>query len=193
MKKFFLLLIMLAGFACPLFSGESRIAVVNLEKVFREYYKSKIAEDMIRRQTGVYQSYLERLLRELKAAQAKAANAHSDAQNIGLSAAERKKADKAVTDAIRIVSEKRAEIELYRSGRARDIKKLEDEKRTEIMNDIMAELKKRTAAGGYTYVFDSSGKTTNNQSALLIFPESHDLTKEVISNLNRRASNKKQQ
>ena len=61
------------------------------------------------------------------------------------------------------------------------------------MSDIMAELKKRTAAGGYTYVFDSSGKTTNNQSALLIFPESHDLTKEVISNLNRRASNKKQQ
>ena len=193
MKKFILLLVIIAGVLSPLSAGESKIAVVDLEKVFREYYKSKIAEDMIRRQTGVYQNYLERLLRELKDAQTKASNANADAQNIGLSAEERQKAEKAVAEAIRIVSEKRAEIELYRSGRARDIKKLEDEKRSEIMNDISAELKKRAAAGGYSYVFDSSGKTTNNQSALLVFPESHDLTREVISNLNRRASGKKQQ
>lgn len=191
MKKFFLLLTLSAGVFCSLFAGESKIAVVNLEKVFREYYKSKIAEDMIRRQTGIYQNYLERLVKELKDIQSKAANARADALNIGLSATERAKAEKTAAEAIRKVSEKRAEIELYRSGRAKDVQKIEEEKRTEIMNDIKAELKKRAAAGGYSYVLDSSGKTTNNQSAVLIYPEAHDITKEVISNLNRRASNKK--
>lgn len=172
-------------------ASESKIAVVDLEKVFREYYKSKIAEDMIRRQTGIYQNYLDRLVKELKDAQTKAANAKADALNIGLSAKERAKAEKEATEAIRLVTEKRAEIELYRSGRAKDIQKLEDEKRKEIMDDIKAELKKRAASGGYTYVLDSSGKTTNNQSAVLIYPERHDITKEVINSLNRRASGKK--
>ena len=56
------------------------------------------------------------------------------------------------------------------------------------MADIKAELKKRAAAGGYIYVFDSSGRTVNDQPALLIYPESHDITKEVIRNLNIRSS-----
>ena len=191
MKKSFLLLLSALFMTVTLAAAESKIAVVDLEKVFREYYKSKIAEDMIRRQTGIYQNYLDRLVKELKDAQTKAANAKADALNIGLSAKERAKAEKEATEAIRLVTEKRAEIELYRSGRAKDIQKLEDEKRKEIMDDIKAELKKRAASGGYTYVLDSSGKTTNNQSAVLIYPERHDITKEVISSLNRRASGKK--
>ena len=191
MKKSFLLLLSALFMTVTLAASESKIAVVDLEKVFREYYKSKIAEDMIRRQTGIYQNYLDRLVKELKDAQTKAANAKADALNIGLSAKERAKAEKEATEAIRLVTEKRAEIELYRSGRAKDIRKLEDEKRKEIMDDIKAELKKRAASGGYTYVLDSSGKTTNNQSAVLIYPERHDITKEVISSLNRRASGKK--
>ena len=191
MKKIGLLIAFFAGMVFPLFSGECKIAVVDLEKVFREYYKSKIAEDMIRRQAGIYRNYLERLANELKTAQAQAANARADVLNIGLSEAERAKAEKTAAQAIRTVSEKRAEIELYRSGREKDMQKLEADKRKEIMADINAELKKRAAAGGYTYVFDSSGKTTNNQGAILIYPESHDITSEVITNLNRRASSKK--
>ena len=191
MKKFFLSFLLVLFCAGTLFAAESKIAVVDLEKVFREYYKSKIAEDMIRRQAEIYRNYLERLANELKSAQNRAANARADALNIGLADAERTKAEKAAAEAIRVVTEKRAEIELYRSGRAKDMQKLEAEKRNEIMADIKAELKKRAAARGYTYVFDSSGKTTNNQGAILVYPASHDITLEVISNLNRRASGKK--
>ena len=68
------------------YAGTSNIAVVDLEKVFREYYKSKIAEDQIRRQAGAYRSYLERLNTQLKEAQTNAANARADALNLGLSA-----------------------------------------------------------------------------------------------------------
>ena len=145
---------------------------------------------MIRRQTGIYQNYLERLVKELKDIQSKAANARADALNLGLSASERTKAEQRAAAAIREVSEKRAEIELYTSGRAKDMQKLEADKREEIMRDIRAELRRRAAAGGYSFVFDSSGRTTNNQAALLIYPEKHDLTSEVIKALNRGASGK---
>lgn len=172
------------------YAGTSNIAVVDLEKVFREYYKSKIAEDQIRRQAGAYRSYLERLNTQLKEAQTNAANARADALNLGLSATERTKAEQRAAAAIRAVSEKRAEIELYSSGRAKDMQKLEADKRGEIMSDIRAELRRRAAAGGYDFVFDVSGKTTNNQPAILLYPEKHDLTREVINSLNRGATGK---
>lgn len=172
------------------YAGTSNIAVVDLEKVFREYYKSKIAEDQIRRQAGAYRSYLERLNTQLKEAQTNAANARADALNLGLSATERTKAEQRAAAAIRAVSEKRAEIELYTSGRAKDMQKLEADKRGEIMSDIRAELRRRAAAGGYDFVFDVSGKTTNNQPAILLYPEKHDLTREVINSLNRGATGK---
>ena len=172
------------------YAGTSNIAVVDLEKVFREYYKSKIAEDQIRRQAGAYRSYLERLNTQLKEAQTNAANARADALNLGLSATERTKAEQRAAAAIRAVSEKRAEIELYSSGRAKDMQKLEADKRNEIMSDIRAELRRRAAAGGYDFVFDVSGKTTNNQPSILLYPEKHDLTREVINSLNRGATGK---
>ena len=90
------------------FAGTSTIAVVDLEKVFRDYYKSKIAEDQIRRQASAYRSYLERLNTQLKEAQSNAANARADALNLGLSASERTKAEERAAAAIRAVSEKRA-------------------------------------------------------------------------------------
>ena len=172
------------------FAGTSSIAVVDLEKVFREYYKSKIAEDQIRRQASAYRSYLERLNTQLKEAQTNAANARADALNLGLSASERTKAEERAAAAIRAVSEKRAEIELYTSGRAKDMQKLESDKRAEIMRDIRAELRRRAASGGYSFVFDSSGRTTNDQPSLLIYPEKHDITAEVINSLNRGAAGK---
>ncbi|MBE6387899.1 MAG: OmpH family outer membrane protein [Lentisphaeria bacterium] len=189
MKKFFMVFLFLL--CAVLYAAESKIAVVDLEKVFREYYKSKIAEDTIRRQAGIYRDYMNKLANELKAAQETAENARADALNIGLSSAERAKAEKRASEAMRLVSEKRAAIELYRSGRTKDMQKLEADKRVEIMNDIKAELRKRAASGGYSYVFDCSGKTTNGQGALLIYPESHDITAEVISNLNRGATGKR--
>ena len=192
MKKIVSYLFLTAAVLVPLLGfADSKIAVVNLEKVFREYYKSKIAEDAIRRQAGIYRDYMTKLAKELKAAQETAENARADALNIGLSAAERSKAEKRAAGALRVVTEKRAAIDLYRSGRTKDMQKLEADKRTEIMNDIKAELRKRAAAGGYSFVFDCSGKTTNDQGALLIYPESHDITSEVISNLNRGATSKR--
>ena len=188
MKKLLLSALPVLLLCANLCAGSSKIAVVDLEKVFKEYYKSRIAEDMIRRQAEMYRSHLNNLANELKTAQEKASNARADALNIGLSSNERAKAEQTAAEAMKKVAEKRAEIELYRSGRARDIRKLEAGQRAAIMADIRNELKKRAASGGYSYVFDSSGKTVNDQPALLIYPESHDITREVISNLNLRST-----
>ena len=58
MKKTFFLL--LALFAASFLRAEVTTGVVDLERIFREYYKSKIAEELIRQQATVYRNYLKK-------------------------------------------------------------------------------------------------------------------------------------
>ena len=168
-------------------AGTPAIAVVNLEKVFKEFYKSRIAEDAIKEQAEVYRSYMLRQNEALHKLVEEARRARADALNLALSADEQKNAREKADKLEARVAEKRAEIELYARGRADDMRQLETRKRAEIMTEIMVEVRKRAAAEGFVYVFDSSGQTMNMQPAVLVFPQSADITDGVITELNRSA------
>ena len=56
------------------------------------------------------------------------------------------------------------------------------------MADIYKEIDRRAAAEGFNFIFDSSGKTLNEQPMVLRFPASCDLTEVVIRELNRSKS-----
>ena len=117
-----------------------------------------------------------------------ARTARLNAQNIALSPGERSKAEAEAGKLEAAVREKSSELELYAESRAEAMRDLERRKRAEIMEDIRAGVRRRAAAEGYLYVLDSSGKTMNEQPAVLLFPDSCDLTAVVIEDLNRTAS-----
>ena len=173
---------------CSCAAASGRIAVVNLERVFREYYKSRIAEEMISKQAAAYKNYLLRLNNELRQLAEDAKNARHNALNIALSPADKQKAEQEAAAKQNLVKAKEAEIRMFVQERSNDLRKLETSKRTEILNEIRQELKKRAAAEGFEFVFDSSGKTMNDQPQLLVFPERSDITKSVIRELNRTRS-----
>ncbi len=181
-------------FCCALLSAlrlaaaGNQIAVVDLEKVFREYYKSRIAEETIRGQSETYRSYMLQLDEQRRKLLDEARTARLNAQNIALSPGERSKAEAEAGKLEAAVREKSSEIELYAESRAEAMRDLERRKRAEIMEDIRAGVRRRAAAEGYLYVLDSSGKTMNEQPAVLLFPDSCDLTAVVIEDLNRTAS-----
>ncbi len=163
----------------------ARIAVIDLERVFRDYYRSKIAEDAIRQQAEVYRTYLLRLNTELQKLQEEAQKARLASQNIALSEEDRAKEARTAGEKTREVAEKKAEIELYATGRAEDMRRIEQEKRQEIMAEIHAEIRRRATAEGYSFVLDRSGKTMNEQPAVLFYPADDDLTEAVLTALNR--------
>lgn len=193
MKQFFLAALLLAGLVLPAGAEPpqpkmQRIAVVDLDKVFREYYKSRIAEEAIRQQGEVYRSYLLKLNEQHQKLQEEASRLLMNAQNIALSDEERRRSVRSAEEKRREVEEKKSEIELYASERSKDLRRVEEDKRQEIMRDILLELKRRSTAEGYDFVFDSSGKTLNQQPGVLLFPASVDLTAQLIAELNRRAT-----
>ena len=167
-----------------------RIGVVNLEKIFREYYKSRMAEDAIKQQAEVYRTYLMRLNDQLRTLKEEARAARLNSQNLALSEADRKAAvDKADAKA-RQVSQKEAEIELYATEGSASLRKVEQQKREAIMAEIYQEIRRRAAAEGYAFVLDSSGKTMNEQPTLLLCPPSSDFTAAVLTELNRTRTKK---
>lgn len=167
-----------------------RIGVVNLEKIFREYYKSRIAEDAIKQQAEVYRTYLMRLNDQLRTLKEEARAARLNSQNLALSEADRKAAVEKADAKARQVSQKEAEIELYATEGSASLRKVEQQKREAIMAEIQQEIRRRAAAEGYAFVLDSSGKTMNEQPTLLIYPESCDFTAAVLSELNRTRTRK---
>lgn len=176
--------------ALPLLLGAAdapAIAVVNLETVFKEFYKSRIAEDAIKEQAEVYRSYMLRQNDELRKLAEEARSARSDALNLALAAEDQERAREKADQLEASAREKRAEIELYARGRADDMRRLEVKKRAEIMEEIMVEVRRRAAAEGFIYVLDSSGQTMNMQPAVLVFPKSADITGGVVAELNRSA------
>ena len=195
MKQFRMILaaLLLAMAALPAFSAEKqpakgrpqRFAVVNLEKVFQEYYKSRIAEDAIKQQAEVFRNSMMRLNEELRTLKEEARTARINLDNIALSEAERAESRKNAEKKTRQVAEKEADIELYMNQRNTEMRKIVQAKREGIIADIKKEIQRRATAEGYDFVLDSSSKTLSEQPAVLLFPELDDLTSQVITELNR--------
>ena len=192
MNKLFKAFLILAIAVCGqiAFSAD-RIGTVDLEKVFREYHKSRAVEEFINQRADAVRTYLNQMREQLKTLRAEMHKHGTNAGNPAMSASELANAKRLADDAIRKVKAKEAEIEVYTSQITREIRELENKKRQEIMADINAEVRRRAAVRGFNFVMDSSGKTLNGQPALVVVPAERDITAEVIRELNRTASIKK--
>ncbi|WP_288514084.1 OmpH family outer membrane protein [uncultured Victivallis sp.] len=185
-------LLLLAAFLCAGIAAQAaevqRFAVVNLEKVFREYRKSRIAEDAFKQQAEVYRNYFVKQQGLLVQLRKQAEQLQEEARNPALSEADRSKAGADAVVKAREVAAKEAELKLYAAERLRTMRDAEQKKREEVFADIYKEIDRRAAAEGFTFVLDSSGKTMNEQPTVLRFPASCDLTEAVIRELNRTMS-----
>ena len=192
MKNFFKsLLVVLLGCWIVAVTAEDRIGVVDLEKIFREYHKSRSVESFINQRAEAVRAYLTQLQKQLNELRASARKLGTDAVNPALSENEKLIAQKNADEALRKVRAKEAEIQLYVNEVSRERKELESKKRAEIMADIHAEIKRRAAVRGFNFIIDKSGRTLNDQPALLLFPAGRDISDEVIRELNRTAPKNK--
>ena len=183
----FLLLGIISGLQAAAPQGE-RIAVVNMETVFRQYYKSRIAADTLRQQSEVYRNYIMAEQTRLRELEKEMNTARDAAQNLALSAAERESRKQLFTAKAQELKQKRAELQNYMLERNRTLSNVEKNKRQEILTDIREEAKKQAVSGGYTFVLDSSGMTTSGIPAVLYAPPTADLTAKILKSLNATAA-----
>ncbi|MBE6388726.1 MAG: OmpH family outer membrane protein [Lentisphaerae bacterium] len=187
MKKILFTLLIFAAVVNAAASG-IRIATVDMDRVFKEYYKSRIAEEFLSRQAEAARLYMGQLNTSLEALRAEARKLGTNALNRALSEEAQKKAADAADEAMAKVKAKETEISLYTNERLRELRRLEQERRSEILADIRREIERRAAVENYTFVLDSSGRSANNLPVVLVYPKANDISDAVIRELNRTAA-----
>ena len=165
-------------------SSAPRIAVVRMEALFRDYHKSKIAEETIRQQAEMYRTYLAGRQSELRKMEKEMLQLRDDVQNIAMSAEFRSQQETKFQEKQRELAAANAEFQRLTTDRTRKMRELEQLKRKEILDDIRHEIARTAGIAGYDFVLDATGMTTNSVPAVLYAAPHADITEKILKNLN---------
>ena len=171
-------------FAATSFAAQ-KIMTVNIESIFKAYYKTSQVENIIKKQAQVYQNYLNKKMEEVKAIDKKFRTELDRAQNVTLSSKDRsqaaKNAEKYSSD-IRVL---RSEMKIYSDEKRKEMSNMTIKKRQELMNEITSCIRKVAEGHGADFVFDVSGRTTQQPPAVVYSKPSADISSQVIQILNK--------
>ena len=88
------------------YAAEYKVAVVDLDRVLQEYYKTKIVEANLKRQADVYKDYAQKLMESLTKLQNEFTALRDAAQNIALTDAARESKRLAAQDKYKEIAAK---------------------------------------------------------------------------------------
>lgn len=163
----------------------TRVAVVDMQKLFKGYYKSAEADKSLEAMRLRVNAELEKINEDRLKYRHEFNELKRSADDIMLSAEEReKKHNEAQTMNQRY---RDAEVRLAET-KERHEKSLADaslELMTKLRKDITNVVQKRALASGYELVLDASGKTFNDMPAVIFASPAIDLTDDVLADLNR--------
>lgn len=175
------------------FAQGTKIAVVDMEKIFKDYYKTKVADANLKKQAEVFKDYAEKLNESLVKLQDEFKRLRDDAQNIALSDVERENKRLAAQDKYRQMKEKEDEFKQYSTDKQSVLRNQYEDQRTKLLEEIKSVIQRKSVAEGYDIVLDSSGKTLNNIPSIIYFKSAMDLTDVVTKEINLPAKEKFQE
>ena len=189
LKKLLLFLI----FSCTLaVSAQQRIAVVDMDKLFREYYKTKIVEANLKRQADIYKEYSIKLQEEIKRLRAQFVELRDASLNVVLTDASRESKRLAAKDKYTELALKENELKNYNREKQAQLRDDQDKQRNKILNDIKSVIKNQAVLGGYHMVLDSKALSISGLPVVVYSEKSADITDSVLKELNtgHRTNNK---
>ena len=182
MKKIlFLILFFCAATLC----AQQKIAVVDMQKVFSGYDKTKTLELQMNEQVKVYQEYAAKLLQEYRAIESECKRLRDDSMNLTLSEAERESRKRSFLSKTEELKRKEQEINEYNRSRQKLLKEQFDKKRAEVIAEIRQVVSNKCMLEGWTMALDKSGVTLNDLPIVIYNVSSIDITQAVLDDLNR--------
>ena len=163
------------------------IAFVNMEQVFSEYHKTRLADGQLRAQAEEFNRERQEMVDELQAAQAALKQAREDAQDVALSAQARDRRSAEAEE--HLVEIREMEDRLRRFDELRS-KQLEDQgrrMRRGLVKEILEAVQEYARANAIDAVIDSSGQSLSGIETVLYVDARAEVTEAIITRLNRDA------
>lgn len=173
--------------AAPLAQAQGekeRIVFVDMNKVFDDFYKTKLAQDNLKDQEAEFKEELQKQVDEFKALQDKFKKVREESEDRVLNEdarnARRAEAEEMLVELREMESKVRRFEETKRRQVADTMKRVRD--------NLVVEIKKTLAdyakSQGFLAVLDASGDNMNGVPNILFFDETRDITSALLDLLN---------
>jgi Skp family chaperone for outer membrane proteins len=162
-----------------------KIAIVNMENVFKNFYKTKINSAKFNKQAATYKEYADQLAASQIKFEEQFRALRDASQNIALPETERESKRLAARDKYRQLQAKQSELETYNQEKSAQLKEQYDKMRKEILTEIRKCVAKYASKNNLITVLDASGNTSNDIPMVLYYKPDMDISDEILQILNK--------
>ena len=166
-------------------AAELKIAVIDMQKAFEEYEKTKTIEIKLNQQMEVFKEYSNQLNQQYQNLRKQYESARDDSQNIAYSSAERENKRQKAQQLYESLKLKEQEMTSYTESRKTQIRDMYTKLRGEVVDEIKKAVHNKAVLEGYTLVLDQSGESLNDVGFVIYVQPGLDITDAIIQDLNR--------
>ena len=185
MKRILAALMLALTLAAGARAAELKIAVIDMQKAFQEYEKTKTIEIKLNQQMEVFKEYSSQLNQQYQNLRKQYESARDDSQNIALSSAERENKRQKAQQLYESLKLKEQEMTSYTESRKTQIRDMYTKLRGEVVDEIKKAVHNKAVLEGYTIVLDQSGESLNDVGFVIYVQPGLDITDAIIQDLNR--------
>jgi len=177
----------LAAFLTLPAMAEQKIAILDLKKIFDEYYKTKIADAVIKEDAADLDKQRKALTDQYQKLADDYKKALEDANNQAISLDEREKRKKAAEGKLIEINDIEQSIKQFDRTARGNLEEKQRIAREKILKEIQTIVNNKAKAGGYALVLDSAAEAMSRTSVVLYTNGQDDLTPAVLKELNANA------
>jgi len=189
-KKMFLTIAVLTLLTSSVFATQ-KIGVVNMDHIFRSFYKTKLEDARIKKQTEVFRKYLISMNDQKIKINEQFVNLRDSSQNIAYSDSERENYRISAQNEYRKLQAKDEEIKKYNDDKKKQLVKEYEKIRKKLLIEVVKVAKAKAKREKLSVLLDNSGLTSNSIPSVLYYEKSIDITDAVIKELNLGMSDNK--
>jgi outer membrane protein len=168
-------------------SAQSRIAIVDLRKVFDEYYKTKSADATLKDRAGDLEKERKALTDQYQKLTDDYKKALDGANDQAVSADEREKRKKTAESKLIEIKELEQNLTQFDRQSRTTLEEQQRRMRDNILNEIKNVINTKAKSGSYSLVVDIAAETINKTPVVMYTNGENDLTTAVLAQLNAGA------
>jgi len=164
---------------------DGRIVFIDLDRVFNEFYKTKLADAQLKEQADEFNEERRKMVEEYEAMNDRFTEAREQAQDIALSEDVRNRKRNEAEELLIEIRDFESRIQRFDQTRRKQLEDQGRRMRTRIVGEIQEEIQKYARSQGYQAVIDSSGQSLNAVEIILYIENRLDISAAMLDILNK--------
>ena len=179
--------LLLAGLLSSTALAQNNIGTIDLRKVFDGYWKTKQADVGLKERAADMEKEHKNMVDDLKKGDDDYKQILASSNDQAVSAEERDKRKKAAESKLKYLTEQKQTILQFERQAQTTIGEQRRRMRDNILGEIRTVVNAKSKTAGFALVLDTAAESLNNTPSVLFSSGSHDITDDVLKQLNASA------